>query len=297
MKPIAALTLLSFFSPSASADVNMLDASFRQTFIDAKIASLKIERSYDSRSTFTGVFGFGWCSTFDTELDTKSLTVKDCGRPTANPTTRYTDGTYVQTLKSGLTRIFDADSGALIALRSESGGTVAIESGPGADARRRLPRAAALGEGFKTRPETHLKVTLEYDALHENITAIQTPTARLLYEYSDKRDLLSAKNAWSNTYRFDYDRLHNLTSARYPDGSEELLTYDSDRDRLTKYQGRDGCIETYEHTISQSADEKTQISKAFLTCNGQAKRQAVFRFGFIRKNNQWTLSSFNRGQK
>lgn len=300
MKPIAALALLSFFSPSASADVNMLDASFRQTFIDAQVAGLKIERCYDSRSTYLGLFGFGWCSTFDSRLDIRTLKINDCGKTSSSATVRYDGetGTYVQRLANGLTRIFDADSGALVALRNGlKGPTVAIDGdrAPGTgDTRSRLPRAAALGEGMKMRP----RIRIEFDPLRENVTSLLLPDGtRLTFEYSDKRDLLSAKNAWSNTYRFDYDRLHNLTQVRYPDDTQELMEYDADRDRLTKFQGRDGCVETYEHTISSSAKERTQISTAQLTCDGQPKRQATFRFGFIRKGSSYLLNSFERGQK
>jgi YD repeat-containing protein len=284
MKPIAALALFSFFSPSASADVNMLDASFRQTFIDAKVAGLNIERKYDSRSSFIGVFGFGWCSTFDIELETQTLKLKECGRTTANKVV-YVKGRYLLRTK-GLTRTFDADSGALIALKSDGGAEVEIQS----DTRSRLHRAAALGEGMKMR--------LEFDALQENITALILPDSkRLTFTYSKSRDLLEATNAWSNTYRFEYNTLHNLTSVRYPDSTEELISYDDDRDRLTKYQGRDGCIETYDHTTSQSKAERTQISTARLMCDERLRRQVVFRFGFIRKNSQWLLNSFDRGVK
>jgi YD repeat-containing protein len=309
MKPIAALALFSFFSPSASADVNMLDASFRQTFIDAQVAGLKIERRYDSRSTYLGLFGFGWCSTFDSKLDIRTLKLNDCGKTSSNAIVRYDGktGTYVQRLTSGLTRIFDADSGALIALRSGANGpTVVIDDDraptSAGDTRSRLPRAAALGEGIKMRPgiqtDTQSRIRIEFDSLRENVTSLLLPDGtRLTFEYSDRRDLLLAKNAWSNTYRFQYDRLHNLTQVRYPDDTQELMEYDADRDRLLKFQGRDGCIETYEHTISSSSKERTQISTALLTCNGQPKRQATFRFGFIRKGSNYLLNSFDRSQK
>ena len=292
-----------FFSPPAYADVNMLEGSFRTTFIDAQVAGFKIERRYDSRSTFTGLFGFGWCSTFDSQLDLNTLKAQDCGK-TSGVTVRYSNGTYVQVLANGLTRTFDADTGALIALQNGRGSSVEIDGAPGAPsaaARSRLPRAAALGEGMKTRP----RISLEFDGLHENVIALTTPSSRLTFDYNDKHDLLAARNAWNNLYRFDYDRLHNLTQISYPDGTSEEATYDTDHDRLTQFQGRDRCIETYEHTISASANERHQTSIAKLSCDGKPKRQAVFRFGFIRKipgaangsPSSYQLNSFERGTK
>lgn len=290
MNQIATLSLtasLLLISPPAYADVNMLEGSFRTTFIDARVAGLQIERRYDSRSTFTGVFGFGWCSTFDSELDTRALKIKDCGKIAAGSNIRYVNGTYVQTLANGLTRTFDADSGVLLALRGRTGSTVAIERPSTAGLRRRLPRAAALGEGMKMR--------LEFDGLHENVIALNLPdNTRLRFDYDENRNLLSAQSAWSNTYRYDYDRLHNLTRISYPDGTAELIDYDADRDRLLKFQGRDGCIETYEHTISDEAGGRRQISTARLTCNGKPKREATFTFGFIIKGGRSFLSSFQR---
>lgn len=292
MKPIAAIALFSLFSPSASADVNMLDASFRQTFIDAKVAGLNIERRYDSRSTFMGLFGFGWCSTFDTSLE--NAQVIECGKPSKTKPRYNSNGTYTQTLSSGLIRTFDADSGALIALKAAKGPEVVIDGG---GSRSRLPRAAALGEGLKMRPKTNA-LTLELDPLRENVTTLQLPDGkRLTFTYSDKCDLLEARNAWNNTYRFDYDKLHNLTRVKFPDGTDQQLEYDVDRDRLTKYQGRDGCTETYEHTTSVTRTERSQISIAKLSCQDQIKRQAIFRFGFIRKAQGWLLNSFERGSK
>ncbi len=292
MKPIAALALFSFISPSASADVNMLDASFRQTFIDAKIAGLNIERRYDSRSNFIGLFGFGWCSTFDAHLE--DAQVIECGKPSKTKARYNSNGTYTQTLASGLTRTFDADTGSLIALQALKSPPVGIDGG----SRSRLPRAAALGEGLKMRPAPEQKISLEFDTLHEHLTALVLPDqTRLTFIYSAQRDLLEARNAWKNTYRFEYDKLHNLVRVNFPDTTTEQLEYDTDRDRLTKYQGRDGCTETYEHTTSVTQKERSQISIAKLNCQGQAKREVVFRFGFIRKGSAWLLNSFERGQK
>jgi YD repeat-containing protein len=43
---------------------------------------LKIERAYKSRTLFNGMFGFGWCSSFETKLETTSegnIKISECG--------------------------------------------------------------------------------------------------------------------------------------------------------------------------------------------------------------------------
>lgn len=70
----------------AAAGIDTKNANFTQTWVDAAFAGtgfeLKIERTYNSRSLHNGLFGFGWCSNFETRLDqTPEGTVKtvDCG--------------------------------------------------------------------------------------------------------------------------------------------------------------------------------------------------------------------------
>ena len=64
-----ALTL----STSAYALVDMQNANFTETWVDLEIPdtgyNLKIERAYNSRTLHNGLFGFGWCSNFETSLE------------------------------------------------------------------------------------------------------------------------------------------------------------------------------------------------------------------------------------
>jgi YD repeat-containing protein len=288
--------------PKANADVNMMEASFRSTFTDLEMNGLKIQRRYDSRSNVSGVFGFGWCSTFDTHLAFEKLpdgkiqtTISDCGKITAsNAPLKYVNGTYSQALPTGLTRRYNADTGDLMALRGPAGGAeVQILR-----TRSRLSRDAALGEGLKMRQritdKTANRIRLVYDDLNETVTSLETSDGkRLEFTYSADRNLLSAKNAWNNTYRFDYDTLHNLTRAAYPDHTFEQMTYDSDRDRLLSFQGRDGCSETYSHQVSTSDSGRHQTSTAHLICQGKTKRDVRFDFNFINRSGHWLLSDMS----
>lgn len=302
--PLIASLLTTFIAiPDAFADVNMMEASFQTTFVDLEIAGLKISRRYNSRSNINGVFGFGWCSTFDVKLafanDGRTPAgISECGHRTKANIERTANGAYAQTLSTGLIRTFDATTGELAALQNGRGPEVAIErsggsASPRGPARSRLPRDAALGEGLKMR--------LEFDDLNETVARIETSTGKLIsFTYSPARDLLSARNAWGNTYRFDSDTLHNLTRISYPDGSSEKMTYDADHDRLLSFEGRGGnCKETYSHKyeispakLAQAAPVKlTQNSQAKLICQGRTKRVIAYDFTYEKHGARWSLAN------
>ena len=74
------------FSISAKAIVDMKNANYSNTWTDFHLDGtgydLKLERTYNSRTLFNGIFGFGWCTNFETKLDVTSesnLKIKECG--------------------------------------------------------------------------------------------------------------------------------------------------------------------------------------------------------------------------
>jgi YD repeat-containing protein len=71
---------------SAVALVDMKNANYSDTWTDIEVPGtgfdLRVTRSYNSRSLFNGIFGFGWCSNFETALDTTAegnLKLIQCG--------------------------------------------------------------------------------------------------------------------------------------------------------------------------------------------------------------------------
>ena len=86
MKKSILLCSLIFMSFSVFGIVDIRSAGYSKTFIDFKTETsgfvLKAERTYNSRSLFNGLFGFGWCSNFETQLEVlpdNSLKVAECG--------------------------------------------------------------------------------------------------------------------------------------------------------------------------------------------------------------------------
>lgn len=64
----------------------MKNANYSNTWVDFEIIGLghnwALERTYNSRTLFNGIFGFGWCTNFETSLTITAegnLKIKECG--------------------------------------------------------------------------------------------------------------------------------------------------------------------------------------------------------------------------
>ena len=87
MKNKFVLALLLLFSHTVThAIVDMNSASYSNVWTDMEVPGtgydLKIVRAYRSRTLFNGMFGFGWCSMFETKLETTSegnVKISECG--------------------------------------------------------------------------------------------------------------------------------------------------------------------------------------------------------------------------
>ena len=83
---LSAFAAVAAYAPMASATVDMKNANYTESWIDIQVAgsgyALKVQRTYNSRSVFNGMFGFGWCSDFETTLDKTpegTLKLQECG--------------------------------------------------------------------------------------------------------------------------------------------------------------------------------------------------------------------------
>src|ERR1700678_2766545 len=80
---IIACSLVSY---SAQALVDLKNANYSDAWVDLILPGsgydLKVERAYNSRTLFNGMFGFGWCSEFETALEITAegnLKYNECG--------------------------------------------------------------------------------------------------------------------------------------------------------------------------------------------------------------------------
>ncbi len=300
---------------AAPTGINMMEASFKTNFIDMQVDGLNVSRSYDSRSTYSGLFGFGWCSTLDLELiKNERFELRACGNSQTlahNMEPTIQNDSYVLKRKDGTVLRFAIDDGRLTGFRNPGHTEVQILRARGAMPRpTNLPRRDATEEGNK---RNRIRIELDDSGRIARIEADTEQIAKADFLYGPEGNLLQIKNAWSNTYTYRYDALHNLTDINYPDGSKETLTYNTDYDRVTSFKGRNGCKETYRHTIEPNTPQKkqlTQVSIATLTCSSKSNSTAsdsqpkprpqlqptVTRFEFKfkkRQDNRWALAKLS----
>lgn len=83
---ISTLIFICTLSFSAHALVDMRNANYSDSWIDLQVKStgydLRVQRTYNSRTLFSGIFGFGWCTEFETTLKITSentLRISECG--------------------------------------------------------------------------------------------------------------------------------------------------------------------------------------------------------------------------
>ncbi len=81
------LSAIALFLPiSAMAIVDMKSANYSESWTDLIVPGvgydLRINRAYNSRSLFNGLFGFGWCSDYETKIEVtpeSNLKLTECG--------------------------------------------------------------------------------------------------------------------------------------------------------------------------------------------------------------------------
>lgn len=83
---LLSFAIVTIFFQTAHALVDMNNASYSNTWIDMEVPGngydMKIVRAYKSRTIYNGMFGFGWCSNFETKLATTSegnIKISECG--------------------------------------------------------------------------------------------------------------------------------------------------------------------------------------------------------------------------
>ncbi|RYZ91854.1 MAG: cell wall-associated protein wapA [Proteobacteria bacterium] len=88
---------------------------------------------------------------------------------------------------------------------------------------------------------------------NKKVKSITGPNGLLAeYKFSNLDDLSAVKNAWAKTYTFEYDDLHNLTKAGWPDKTFVALKYDKKNDWVMSFTDREKCTESYNYEFAQN---------------------------------------------
>lgn len=319
MKKLLAV-LVFLMGAQAFALVDMKNANYSNTWIDMDVPGtgydLKIIRTYNSRSLFNGMFGFGWCSDFETSMEVNAegnIKVKECGgglEVTFSPrevTKKDVENTISQIVakvkaqkKVGVTEAYLRnlqsqlleDDNMRAAMAHQYGISVPVKEGTKFYANGREVEHFVFNKTYYTRtlpdgssqrfsPQGRLLYIydkngnyLKFDYDHDMISKLEDNNGRRLtfkyyankkvktimgpngllaeYKFANLDDLSSVTNAWRKTYGYQYDELHNLTKATWPDKTFVALKYDKKNDWVTSFTDRDKCVESYRYEFSQN---------------------------------------------
>lgn len=334
------------WSSSSSALVDMKNANFSDYWVDFSLAGsgydLKIDRKYSSRSLFSGIFGFGWCSTIENHLDITlegNLVLQDCDgglnvsyypanyntqlindsvdkiivllkrKDSEKPKSHFEDlrdrlrqdhklrtqlaaevgfkitptkntvflangkdvdritfdgESYVRTMPDGVVQKFDT-KGSLVTMTDRAKNWIRISY------TNNLPSQIIDNQ--------NRKFTFSYTPEGKVKQIFAPSNSSMTYKFSGE-DLVGVTNAWKNSYVYDYDQGHNLSKISYPDGTYKAISYIESKDWVKQFRDRDGCLESFEFTMSPSDPKNHYWSTASKNCKGKVVTKSRYEFWY-----------------
>ncbi len=345
MKQGLLLLSLLFFANSGFALMDARNANYSETFVDMEVPSsgydLKIQRTYNSRTVYNGMFGFGWCSDFETKATVtpeNTIKVKECGagleveyrvgkadrkaldkvvatimkevksrnktrdakyfanlekeirqdeslrdefarqleltgqvrasvkymgEGRSNDTISYEKGSYVRHLPSGVVQKFSKE-GLMTEIRDTVGNWARLTY-DGTKLVRIVDNAGT-------------NIQFKYNPGQKYVHEIVGPNGlKATYSYSGEK-LVAVKNAWKNTYKFQYDDLYNITRIDFPDKTYVALSYNKDKDWVTSFRDREGCQETYRYEDNPKTPLNNYRTLVEKRCGNEVTNKSVYEF-------------------
>lgn len=334
------------FTFSAHAIVDMKGANYSDSWTDLIVPGvgydLRVNRTYNSRSLFNGLFGFGWCSDFETKIEVlpeSTLKLTECGggmeiiympktfttkkldatvaqiiaevkrrRPDLRPDYIATlekdmktndvmreefsrrlnlkgkiedgvtymangreaenitlkGGTYKRTLADGTYQLFDAVSGRMTSMYDKNQNYLKLTWEKDA--------LTAVADNLGR------KLSFKYNPATKKVAEIIGPNG-MTAKYTVKgEDLVEVVDAKKERYKYAYDDVHNLTRIDFPDNSYKALTYNKDKDWVTTFRNRKGCMETYDYQVSKEDPKNHFWSNVVKKCDGKITNQSKYEF-------------------
>lgn len=260
-KGLCAISLLAF-GHSAIAEVTPLTGAFTTQVLDLVVSgngeSFELERYYNSRSSFSGMFGVGWGTLLDTRLafEKGGLVVHETGVGRANRFTRILhmkeqvyqsvlfpservyaesggfrwareDGaTFWFSTTGRLNRILPRGARAPIELAYDPGGKLqALKAIDGPElarvARDRTGKVESIGSG-------PVRAVYRYDSAGKLIGSQSSTSQVLRYEYSSEGKLSEIHGPGTERTRISYygkELFHQAKSEQRPDGFTVEYSY------------------------------------------------------------------------
>jgi YD repeat-containing protein len=264
------LVLLVILSVHASsiALVDMRNANFSKTFSVWRFekSQFTLETTYNSRTIYNGLFGFGWCSSLEGKLDWVSQK-KDQIRYTSCGAGQETIWFLDPAESTGSERVFRSNQFQdLTRLLRETGDGFVFDYGQnhaGGVSRQMFDPEGRL----RAIDQNNSRINLVYEgellteiredggeiwkveySILGKIRSISTPGNKvMLFEHDPMDNLTSVVNGWGKRYNYSYDQMHDLLRIDFPDKTSEALVYDTTHDWVIQFKDREECVETYDY--------------------------------------------------
>lgn len=256
-----ALVIVMVCASAAKAGVNPKNGNFYITFTDISQSNtevgrgdVEIERTYNSRAPFNGVFGIGWGSDHETTLSRNAdgtITLHSNGsgvNAQYDPKDHYAgEGqAWTTTWYGGGEIIYDGQTYKLSA-RGELmhfGPEGLMQYSKNSDG---LSGQYTYDNGLLTRIEYSNDITLDFayyaSGLVKSIAAKGGSTVS--YTYSVEGNLIGAQDTLGNAFTYSYDHNHNMTSVRYLDQDPQRIEYTKKTELVAKHTSPKGCVSRY----------------------------------------------------
>lgn len=215
------LFLFSLSYTFAFAEVNIAFGEFKIQHSEHINSKLDLDRNYSSRSLYKGLFGYGWCSSWDFHkpASTDSVDNQDiflC-QEKINPKEKFTF-----TRKGEVSSIETKDQ-QIIFIRDE----------------KNRPNSSELNKNLNSKQKIYVYI------VEELVSRIETSKHTFTYKYSSKK-LEHVSSSKMTLFRYEYDSYANMT--KWQSVNElERMSYNSDLDLIQSYTQKDLCHNTYNY--------------------------------------------------
>lgn len=263
-RSVAILLILAALPSTAAVDTS--SGSFVHSWTDFEGGGMDLKislvRTYHSRSNHIGWFGFGWCTDLETKLIRSEdlVEINHCGdgkittfnregsqfksKNPADGVVKKVGINYERSFSDGTKEIYNSE-GYLLEVRkgnlfikityNDKGLPIEIS-----DSGERLVKVES------TQQNTVSRIQFFLNKKNKDIKAVDIGQ----YSYEDK-NLVEAKNSWGNVYIYQYDKKHNMTLAKWPNGKLVQIAYNNS-DWVQSLSGTDLCKEAYSYKIDNS---------------------------------------------
>ncbi|TCA34342.1 hypothetical protein E0H70_07365 [Rhizobium leguminosarum bv. viciae] len=323
----------------------MKSANYTEGWTDLAIPMaadrLVVDRTYNSRNVFNGIFGFGWCSSWETTLTvngTGQLKVTGCGGGSETlyfatnfdvqgEITSQIDLIYAEVKKRRPELSDEYIENLRVELRADqslreeflrrlgpsyypllnvtyvssdmrgsvifNGREFTLFQGDGRmevfDYEGRLKRQTTAagrwitltykdGRPVRVRHEDGPYLDLIYSEDPRKLAKIVSSEGSQVSYRIEKEDLREVTVTNGDRFRYGYDANHNLTRIDFPDGTFKELTYNREKDWVTSFTNRKGCVESYIYSESKDDPKNHFWSDVVKKCDGKVTNQSRYEF-------------------